>query len=55
MRTQIVLLHSIGNVVRRAHETLLRMSSGAQLKLADFARLALAAGCRVPVPQLQAA
>ena len=55
MRTHIVLLNSIGKVVRRARETLLRMSSEAQLKLADVARLALAAGCRVPVPRLQAA
>jgi len=54
-RLRFVLLNTIGKVVRHARETLLRMSSEHCRRLADRARLALAAGCRVPVPQPQAA
>lgn len=54
-RLRFVLLNTIGKVVRHARETLLRMSSEACLRLADHARIALAAGCRVPVPLPQAA
>ena len=54
-RLRFVLLNTIGKVVRHARETLLRMSSDAHRRLADHARLALAAGCRVPVPVPQAA
>lgn len=49
-RLRFVLLNTIGKVVRHARETLLRMTSDACLRLADRARLALAAGCRVIVP-----
>lgn len=54
-RLRFVLLNTIGKVVRHARETLLRLSTVSRLRLADHARLALAAGCRVPVPQPLAA
>ena len=54
-RLRFVLLNTIGKVVRHARETLLRLSSEGHRQLADRARLALAAGCRVPVPQALAA
>ena len=54
-RLRFVLLNTIGKVVRHARETLLRMSGEARRQLADRARLALAAGCRIPVPQPRAA
>lgn len=54
-RLRFVLLNTIGKVVRHARETLLRMCSDAHRRLADHARLALAAGCRVLVPVPQAA
>ncbi len=50
-RLRFVLLNTIGKVIRHAREILLRMNSDADLRLADRVRLALAAGCRVPVPQ----
>ena len=50
-----MLLNTIGKVVRHARETLLRLNTVSRLRLADHARLALAAGCRVPVPQPLAA
>ena len=53
-RLRFVLLNVIGKVVRHARETLLRLSSKSR-SLADRAHLALAAGCRVPVPQARAA
>lgn len=54
-RLRFVLLNTIGKVVRHARETLLRLASEAHRQLADQARLALAAGCRVQVPVAQAA
>lgn len=54
-RLRFVLFNTIGKVVRHARETLLRLASHAQLSLADQARLAFAAGCRVLVPQPRAA
>ena len=54
-RLRFVLLNAIGKVVRHARETLLRLSGESRRRLADAARLALAAGCRVPVPQARAA
>ncbi|WP_162256470.1 hypothetical protein [Sphingomonas sp. Root710] len=46
-----MLLNTIGEVVPYARETLLRVASEAHHQLADRARLALAAGCRTPVPK----
>lgn len=54
-RLRFVLLSTIGKVVRHARETLLRLSSDYRRQLADRARIALAAGCPLPVPQPQAA
>lgn len=54
-RLRFVLLNGIGKVVRHARETLLRLGSESRRQLASHARLALAAGCRVPVPQPRAA
>jgi hypothetical protein len=42
------LLNTIGKVVRHARETLLRLTGESRRRLADAARLALAAGCPVP-------
>ncbi|KRB81175.1 hypothetical protein ASE00_14290 [Sphingomonas sp. Root710] len=50
-RLRSVLLNTIGEVVPYARETLLRVASEAHHQLADRARLALAAGCRTPVPK----
>jgi hypothetical protein len=54
-RLRFVLLNTIGKVVRHARETLLRLCGDARRRLADAARIALAAGCRIPVPRALAA
>jgi len=50
-RLRFVLLNTIGKVVRHARETVLRLVGEARRRLADRARLALAAGCPAPVPR----
>jgi hypothetical protein len=50
-RLRFVLLNTIGKVVRHARETLLRLTGEHRRRLADAARLALAAGCPLQVPK----
>lgn len=54
-RLRFVLLNSMGKVVRHARETLLRLAGDGRRRLADAARLALAAGCPLDVPLARAA
>ena len=50
-RLRFLLINTIGKVVRHARETLLRFAHDSHRRLADTARLALAAGCPVIVPK----
>jgi hypothetical protein len=50
-RLRFLLINTIGKVVRHARETLLRFTRDIHRRLADTARLALAAGCPVIVPK----
>jgi hypothetical protein len=54
-RLRFALLNTIGKLVRHARETLLRLTGESRRRLADAARLALAAGCPVPVPKTRVA
>lgn len=54
-RLRFVLLNTLGKVVRHARETVLRLIGETRRRLADRARLALAAGCPAPVPKAHAA
>jgi hypothetical protein len=49
-RLRFVLLNGIGQVVRHARQTVLRLAGAARRKLADGARLALATGRPAPLP-----
>ncbi|HET6522526.1 MAG TPA: IS1380 family transposase [Geminicoccaceae bacterium] len=54
-RLRFVLLNALGKVVRHARETVLRLVGEARRRLADGARLALAAGVAPKVPKATAA
>jgi hypothetical protein len=54
-RLRFVLLNTLGKVVRHARETVLRLVGEPRRRLADRARLALAAGLAPKVPKPQAA
>ena len=54
-RLRFVLLNTVGKVVRHARETVLRLLGEGRRRLADCARLALAAGLPAKVPKPAAA